>query len=119
MMVAPAELPLTLLGSLSNVLEYVYEPNICKPLLSRLLRLASRPLYEELPADSTIAMPSAGTPWTGTRRPTFETVFEMVPRIGLAGEAESAWFRERVLNRCVPSVPTYPTSSIQFLASAS
>ena len=52
--------------------------------------LASRPLYEELPADSTIAIPSAGTPCTGTLKPTFAIVFETAPRIELAGEAESA-----------------------------
>ena len=46
------------------------------------------------------------------------TVFETTPRIGFAGEARSAWLGERSLRRCRPSVPAYPTSSIQSLASS-
>jgi hypothetical protein len=100
--VFPAEIPLLLLPSLSRVLDKVYEASIWNPLPSCLFILASKPLYEEEPSDSTTSSTSGSTPSTGTRWPMFASVFEVAPRIGFAGEAESAWFKERVLRRCVP-----------------
>ena len=86
----PAEVPLMFAGSLSNSLENVYEPSNCKPLLSRLVTLISRPLYQDVPSDSTNARELGATPCTGVLNPMFARVFEVAPRIGFEGEADNA-----------------------------
>src|SRR5262249_48977708 len=70
----PDEVEFVSAPSVSNVFEKVYEARNCRPWLSRFVRLASRPLYQELPSDSISSKESAGMPRIGTRKGMFATV---------------------------------------------
>src|SRR5271166_917186 len=96
--------------SVSSAFENVYDARNCRPRLNCFVRLTSRPLYQEFPPDSTNCNPVEEMPVMGTRSGIFATVLSVSPRIGLLGEAFSAWFVRRVRIRWVHRVPTYPTS---------
>src|SRR5271167_3487814 len=86
----PAPVPLIFAPSVSSAFENVYDARNCSPRLNCLVRLASRPLYQESPADSVSCNPVDGMPRIGTRRGIFASVFVVCPRIGLLGEASNA-----------------------------
>jgi hypothetical protein len=76
--------------SVSKILEKVYEAKNCRPRLKRFVRLASRPLYQELPADSMSWRESGGIPRMGTLRGMLTTVFVVTPLTGASVEADRA-----------------------------
>src|SRR5271166_2480615 len=106
----PAPVPLMFAPSVSSAFENVYDARNCSPRLNCLVRLTSRPLYQDAPSDCSSCNPVAGMPMIGTRRGIFVTVLSVCPRTGLLGDASNAWFKSRVCMRWVPRVPTYPTS---------
>src|SRR5438876_945127 len=63
----PVDVELISAPSVSKVLERVYAAENCKPQLKRFVRLASSPLYQELPSASINRRESGGIPRMGTR----------------------------------------------------